>query len=235
MLNKKMILLLIVLTAVMIAASLHTYYIRTQAGGDLFWNADEAYVFLDIGARGYRFSYLQEFYWRVREAFGDVRLRDREHHSVVVLRVTPETVQRYVVDDMHPGSFDFFDGSIYAGDLDKEGGLLKWTGTHFEQPSPEEQRKLKGGAALANPPSFRNVNGWSKQQGLGLKEFDYQAEFPIELGGKPITLVAKSVNVASELSIDLLRPGRPPERIWYLDQRPRRVSKAEYERQFARR
>jgi hypothetical protein len=232
--RKKTILLLGLATAVIALASFHTYYIRTVAGGDLFWNSDEAYIFLKIGSRGIRLSYLQEFYWRLREALGEVHPPERGSDSVLVLRVTPEEVQRHAVGNMHAGSFDFFNGTIYATGLNKPTGegLLKWTGNHFEQPSQEELRKLANGALLTYPPSFRNVDGWSKQAGLGLKEFDYKAEFPIELRGEPITLVVKSIDLANEISIDLLRPGRPAERIFHQNQRFRKVSRREYEETF---
>jgi hypothetical protein len=59
-------------------------------------------------------------------------------------------------------------------------------------------------------------------------------EIPIEVGGQRIVLIAKD-HYYPDLwkALELQRPGDAPQRIWYLDERPRHVSREEYERSFS--
>lgn len=61
------------------------------------------------------------------------------------------------------------------------------------------------------------------------------ATVAMEVGGQPLTLLVKRAYNESDIFIDLLRPGAAAERIWALDERPRRVSKTEYEHTFEKR
>jgi hypothetical protein len=78
-------------------------------------------------------------------------------------------------------------------------------------------------------------DGWSKREfGTGPQE----ASFTINVGDKfelSFTNTPVKGTGYGAISIDLMQRGRPPERIWTLDGRPRSVSSAEYQEAFPRR
>jgi len=235
--NKTKVMVAIVICAAAVAAvSLRIYFIREDSGGYVLWNADGAYLFISVARRGLHVSY-PEYAWVVLEQFlHGGRDSDDNLSSFTVIRVTPSTVERHVVDlkGIAPGSgpdlYTPFEGRIYANCPDI-GGLCRWAGDHFERATEEEQRKLDGINRLIQK-DIDNENGWSKH-GLGPAPVDYkftiQADDKFELSVSNV--VAKKYGYGA-VSVDLLRPGQAPERIWYLDGNPRRVSKAEYDRVF---
>lgn len=106
---KKILTVLIVLTAVAVPlASLKVYAVSSASGGDLFWNAKEAYLFVGITTRGCSVSYLQFLPKVLMEFLGHVSLPDDTRNSGVVLRITSEIVQRFEVEDMAFGPFQLF-------------------------------------------------------------------------------------------------------------------------------
>jgi hypothetical protein len=64
------------------------------------------------------------------------------------------------------------------------------------------------------------------------KVFVEEDKLTVEIAGKPLSFVMNSGSISREAYVDLIRPGQPPERIWHLDERPHRVSRAEYYRVF---
>jgi len=223
-----------ILAAATVAASLRIYFIREDSGGYVLWNAGEAYLFISVARRGLHVSY-PEYAWVVLEQIlHGGRDADDNLSSLMVIRITPTTVERHVVD---PGTgrdlYTPFEDRIYANCPDI-GGLCRWAGDHFERATEEEQRKLDGINRLIQR-DIDDENGWSKH-GLGPAPVDYKftikADDKFELSVSNV--VAKKYGYGS-VSVDLLRPAQVPERIWYLDGNPRRVSKAEYDREFGRR
>lgn len=89
-------------------------------------------------------------------------------------------------------------------------------------------------AKLANldqhPWEFDNVDGWSMRQfgSTGPK-------FQLSLDGEPLTILYTGETWPPKpVSVDLIRPGQAPQRIWEFDGRPHRVSKVEYEGYFGK-
>ncbi len=234
-----MVAIAILSAAIVAAASLRMYIIVAGGGGYALWNTNEAYLFISVSQRGYHMSYL-EYPWEVlKEYFYVVPSHDDDLRSFTVIRVTPSTVERQLVDlkGIAPGSgpdlYTPFEDRIYANCPDI-GGLCRWASDHFERATGEEQRKLDGINRLIQR-DIDDENGWSKH-GLGPAPVDYKftikADDKFELSVSNV--VAKKYGYGS-VSVDLLRPAQVPERIWYLDGNPRRVSKAEYDREFGRR
>ena len=62
-----------------------------------------------------------------------------------------------------------------------------------------------------------------------------EVEFEFQIGGKPVRLIVKQGERDSNITVSLEREGQVSERIWYLDQQPHRVSRAEYEQTFGKR
>jgi len=228
--------------AVVLLSSFHAYYIRTDGGGQLFWNDKEALLFLQVNRTGYRMTYLGVLQEMVREMlpFGVPKPHDT-HSSVVVLRMTADSIERDILDNFWIAGIEPFEGALYTGNLLPGGTLMKWAGTHFERPTPEE---LKNYYAAANNlpagPSYDNVAGWSKRTIAGevarQSPTDYNetdTKITIELEGKQLTFTMNSGFISHEAYVELRRPGeQKPQRIWSLDEKPHRVSKREYEAAF---
>jgi len=212
--------------AVIFLCFFHVYYIGGSGDGDLLWNAKEAYLFVHGERRGYHVSYLGYLPELVKGYFGVIGSPDDESQFTLVIRITPSKTQRCE----EKGEFHYFtpiENNIYAGRNDEN--LWKWTGGHFEKASIEDQRKLSGTQRLSNK-DFNDANGWSGRFSITSK---IKEQFPITLDGSPLTVEATTLNfIEGEVSVDLMRPNRPPENIFKRNGQPRRVSKGEYERAF---
>ena len=210
------------------------YAIRDDCGGDLLWNADEAYVFMNVARRGFRISYVEYPWVILKELLNGVRGPDDERTSVAVVHITASGVEHHVVEmlDEEPANTpDFYtprDAYIYAN---YHGSLYKWTGNKFEAATEEEQRRLDGTNQLDEK---HMEKGWSKR-GFGAASTDYQ--FAVDVGQTfklEVTNKQPDRSRRSIVSLDVVRPAQAPETIWHLDGRTRRVSRAEYEHAFAR-
>jgi len=240
--RRRIIVAVIVLgLAVSALAWLRVYYVIDRSNGDLVWNSSDAYVFIGVVESGYTFTYLRYLGEMVREIFPfGASGPEKKHYHAVVLRITPETVQRYTFDNFQSGNVFAVGKTISAGGLLNETTPMKWSGAHFEPMTPAEEKEWRDGARAIPPgPAYDNVAGWSKRKvgGEVVRESstDYSendAQATIELGGQRLIFRMNSGFVSHEAYIDLLRPGRAPERIWHLNENPERVSKATYKRIF---
>lgn len=243
--------LVILLAAIGAASVLRIYLIREDSGGDVLWNANEAYLFIGVARRGANVSYLEYPWMLFREYVGGVPAPNNERGSVTVIHVGPSGVEQNVVEvaDASPGSgpgeYTPFEGRIYAN-CPEIGGLCRWAGNHFELATEDESKRLVSSSfpgveawsnrvfGLTSRP-FDNVAGWSKH-GIGAGPANVCARFSADVGGQ-FTLSEKSAPVDhtgyAAVSVYIQRPGQAPERIWYLDGHPRRISRAEYQRVFA--
>jgi hypothetical protein len=233
---------LVVLLAVILAASvLKVYLLREDSGGDVLWNANEAYLFIGVAYRGGHMSYLGYPWMILRESVGGVTGFNNESRSVTVIHITPSGLEKHVIEvaaappGSWPGEYTPFEGQIYAN-YPEIGGLSRWAGDHFEPATAEEQQRL-GGISRLSAVDFTNVDGWSKH-GIGEGPQGLFARSTTDVGGR-FTISEKGEPVGhtgyATVSIYQQRPGAPPERIWYLDGHPRRVSRAEYESVFGQR
>jgi len=77
---------------------------------------------------------------------------------------------------------------------------------------------------------FAGIEGWSKRgiKGESVGDHPGHYEFSIDLG-KEIKLLVRGGN---PVSVDVVRPNHASERVWYHEQRTRRVSKSEYKQIF---
>jgi len=218
------------------------HVVRGSGGGVLYWNANKALLFIQVSISGTRMNYLRYALEPLLVGMGHVRPPDNARCSqTFVIRVTQNDIQHYDADlyryaeEPYCGyHFALFDGHIYAGYL-AEDKLWKWSGTEFELASVEELRAFHGAMANDSAASrnlqFDNVDGWSMRT-LGQTAPMYQ----LVLSGQPLTMVFHGETwPPAPLSVDLMRPGQPPQTIWSFDGRPHRVSKAEYDRSFGSR
>ncbi|HEX5425294.1 MAG TPA: hypothetical protein VFW94_17225 [Candidatus Acidoferrales bacterium] len=234
-------LLIVLVMAVILAASLHVYYMRGYGSGDLLWNQTEAYLFVPVTHFGYRMTYLGLAGAMVKAIFPyGVTTPTEKHFSLVVLRITPTSLKRYTADNIEISFIEPFDGVLYTGNMLPGGTLMKWSGTSFEPVSPDEAKRYYANASkLPSGPSFDNIGGWSMRTAAGevlrRSPTDYvekDAKVTLSLDGEEMTFVMNSGYISYQASVDLLRPGKPAERIWQFNERPHMISRAEYQRLF---
>ena len=219
----------IIAAILLFAASFNLYYLRDDSGGQLLWNADEAYLFMTVARRGVRLSYL-EYRTVLKEWLNAPAFPTNQRVFLSVIRVTPSGIERHVgkvvgeTADI-PDFFTPIRQTIYAN---CQGTPCKWVGDHFENATPAEQKELDGINHLASDIDM-SMNGWSKR-GVGAVAGDSQ--FSIEIG-KQLTLKVRQGNVyrssSDSATVDLYRVGQPPQQLWHVNGQPRRVSKREYE------
>ena len=174
---------------------------------------------------------------------------DERCTQTLVIRVTGKSMQRYetelnrYADEAYCGfRYALFGGRIFAVSWPE---LWKWSGTSFERPTPEEYGAYAtaldaGKIASQHPWEFDNVDGWSMRQ-LGSTGPQYQfkgrpvTSTQVTLNGQQVSFMFSGETFPQMLvAVDLVRSGQSPQTIWNFDGRPHRVSKADYERAFAR-
>jgi hypothetical protein len=237
---------LVVCLAILIVVFAPIYYIRDDSGGNLIWSSDQAYIFITVVHRGYRMTCLRYVVEFLRELipFGASSPEDKSS-SAVVFRIAPGNLRRFDFDDMNLDSPDAIGQNIYVGNAENNGGLLKWSGDHFERASVDEQSALQTARAsgrIPAGPGYENVDGWSKCAAAGkvgtnaLHTYvEEDARVVIQLNSKPTTLVMNSGFITHQALIDLIRPGEASKRIWYLNQRTHRVTRDDYRHTLGRR
>lgn len=230
---------------------LKAYWIRNESGGWLFWNTEDAYIFINVRVDGFRPTYLGLVGQEIEAIFPfGAPTPDEKHLSVLVLHVTLGGVKQYTIDNCWLGSGpEPFHGELYAANM-ITGKDMKWSYDHFEPISEEKQLSLQAALRGDNNyfkstagPSYDHVEGWSKRTVAG--NFIYKTEnnrtvsiendsrLTIKVAGQNLTFLMNSGFVTRHGYIDLVRSGQPPERIWRWDEYPHLVSRAEYDRIFA--
>jgi len=228
--RKAVIICLILAGVLVISAYAKISLVRVNAGGTLFWHADEAYLFLDNVNEGVQMSCLSYLFEILKAMLGGSTARTNVSCSVQALRISRESVRSYTTDDVCLGSYRFVAGEIYSRASD--GSLWKWSGTGFVRASGDEARAYNA-LAPGGISGFDNVDGWSEHSGIAGGTRDGY-EVPFELQGEKMRLVTQqsSLPLEGEVTVDLVTPGQPPQKIWSLDQGTHLVSKAHYERIF---
>jgi hypothetical protein len=237
---RKKIVVLLVFLAILIVAFAPLYYVQDGSGANLIWSSDQAYVFVTVIHRGYRMNclrYVAEFLMEL-VPFG-ASAPDDKSSSSIVFRIAPGNLQRFDFDNMNLDAPDAIGQNIYVVNGENNGGLLRWSDDHFEETSIGEQTALRNAQTsgrIPAAPSYENIDGWSRSPAagkVGINHVEEDAKVVIQVNGKSITLVMNSGFFTHQRFIDLIRPGEAPQRIWYLDKRTHRVSRAEYEKTFS--
>ena len=152
--------------AILIILFAPVYYIRDEAGGNLIWNSDQAYVFMTVVHRGYRMNCLRLVAAFVKELVPfETFSPDDLSSSVIVFRFAPGNLQRFDFDNMNLDSPDGIGQNIYVVNRENNVGLLKWSRDHFERASAEEQNALRAAHSSGRIPAgpiYENMDGWSK-------------------------------------------------------------------------
>lgn len=228
--KKLIVAVFLVLGAVVALPLIKFYLIKSDGGGgDLLWRNDEAYLFLYDGPVGYHLSCAAWLMEPINEFF--YAPAPPENHAVfmTVLHISPSGVERHIQESkISINSLTPLGETIYSS---CPGGICKWTGARFELISNEEEQKMGGWKHLSNDWSeFANADGWSKRmiRSVGPGETTVHGQYSIEVGNQIKILVTEG----NPTSVDLQRPGKPSERIWYYERGTSMVSEAKYKRVF---
>src|SRR5260370_19175944 len=234
--KKKRIMLAAVLLIALVIASFRweLHLVADDAREDvLLWNSREAYLFVGWGRSGYRFTCAEYLFSHIPAYFGIPRTVDANRLSILVFRITPTAIERYVADpyQMDRGFLAYVPrgNTIYA--YHGIAILWTWAGTDFETLTVKEQRKLAIDASLfSSREDYTGVDGWSLRRSLTR----LAPEFKIELQGKPVTFFTKQNNSGKELSLELRLPGGTSQKLLHVKHSFHFVSKSEYDYMFKR-
>lgn len=220
----------ILAVAVALSAIFSAYLIRSDAGGEVLWNAKEAYFFIGMDTSGYHVKWIGYPLEYGLAKLGYVEPPNDDRRSLFVLHVTSSGAERHVFDlpDRSVGSgagqYTPRGGRIWAN-CPTLGGLCWWASDHFQLASPEEQRALNGIAGLSKK-DFDAGWHWDGVAAASLS----QRNIAIGVGQEFELLVSggRSPDGRGGISVDMQYPGRAPTRVFNLDVRVGRVSKTEY-------
>ncbi len=241
MVKKSLVVLIVVAGILFLLVYPSVYVIRGSAGGVLYWNPNQALLFMRGGSSGAHMSFLRYAMEPFLVSMGDVRSPDDGRCSqTLVIQITDNDVRRYDTDVGCVAAYDVFEGHIYAVNFPN---LWEWMETNFE-PVTVGERDFQAGratsmaAARSHPWEFDNIDGWSMRQ-LGAVGPKYQFKgrpvtlTQVTLGGQSVSFIFSGETFPQmPISVDLVRSGQSPQTIWSFDGRPHRVSKTEYERIF---
>lgn len=215
----------IVLIVVALAIFVKLDFIKDEGGGGyILWKDDQAFLFMGGSPIGYRMSVVRYLVEPILELFHAVALPADETSILTVVRITPAGVERSEQGSI-VGYYDIspIHDQIYARCA---GGICVLSGMRFQLLSDWDEQRT---GSLSRT-DFESPKGWSRRTiwpaHVGEKTAPY--EFSISLSDGENLLVRGG----NPVSVDLLRPNHAPERVWYHEQRTRRVSKAEYEKVF---
>lgn len=229
------ILVVAVLAVMALCLSKSIYFVREFAGGSIWWNGSQAYLFLHSGAEGHHLRSLAYPWEMFNERFYAPALPDDRRFAETVIRVTDSTVERNSADfgqnaASAPAFLTPFGEEFYA--MCQGMVLCKWTGTQFGPLTEEEQRNFGGIDHLIRGDIGNNpVNGW---YGRSVEPAPGD-QFLVTVGSKFSILVrneATGKNSYPDITIQLLRESQPPLSLWHVNGTPRRVSDKQYSAAF---
>jgi hypothetical protein len=230
--SKMLIVALLLVLGIVVALPLVKFhFIKSDGGGGyLLWKNDEAYLFLYDRPFGYRLSGVEWLMEPVKEFFYAPATPVDDASHLTIVRVTPSSVGRSMEESaLNLNSFTPLGGTIYST---CPGGVCKWTGAQFELVSDEEERKMGGlkQLMLNDRTELTSTDGWSKRliRAVGPEEAPVHGQFSIGVGNQ----IKIFVTEGNPTSVDLQRPGKPDERIWYYKRGTSLVSEAKYKSVF---
>lgn len=214
--------------ALVVAASRSLYFIREGHGGWVLSNESEAYIFIGISRDGLEISALRYPWMIFREHLHGVEPPTDQRAFLTVLHVTQSAAEIHRITeygDTSPAFFTPIEGKIYAN-CPALGGLCRWARDHFERADPAERMRLGGFDHLTGRETPTDPWGWSK--------VGFRPTFTVKVDDQCSLVINNPLDSFGQgpITIDRIRPGNPPERIWEYRLRGGRVSGAEYERAF---
>lgn len=229
--KKRVFILSAVVVLVLGAWLAQLYFVADHAGVILFQKGDEAYLFMGAGHTGWHFPALSFPLVKARQYFNIPPDVSDQIGLSLVIRVTPEGVQRWMNKSADVALLTPFNDGFYArcpGTV-----LCKWTDKGFVGASPEEEKRIGIDNLYAGSLVDTAVNGWTTHQ-LKVAPGDH---FEISLSRDVVIAVQNHSEYSGypNVTVVLLRAGRAPETLYGANTVPRLVSRSEYERAFGKR
>ena len=247
------------LAAAAVAVNYRIYAIVGNAGGYLLWDSRQAYIFVKVSDLGYDWSAI-EYPWvlfkrNVIGGFAAAEIPSDQTAYLFVARIMPSGIERRIVTlasrlDGGPGSdpdkFTPLEGRVYAfcpsliGRFVQDGrfvgkdmndGLCWWNGDHFDKATDEERNRLGGISLLTREDFQNNKSSWSRR---AFGAVPMNENFTVRVGEK-FRVTVDNVNKGWEnavVSVNILRPGTPPEEVGVFEARYGPSSRAVYQRLF---
>ena len=137
-------------------------------------------------------------------------------------------MEKNVAENILPDLYTPLGRTVY---VNVQGRLWEWSGSSFAPASVETVQKV-GGIFSLSADDITQPTGWSKRGGV-LSRLEDEVEFPMEIGGKILTVVVKRHKSDGDaISVDVLGIGQGREELWRTGRRPERISRLEYKRLF---
>jgi hypothetical protein len=199
----------------------------------LLWNSEEAYLFANWSRAGYHFTCFQYLFGYIPAFFGANHTYDDTRTSIIVIRVTPDRIDRHVVErnfsDLN-GDRGFrvyfpFGETIYGFDGRDP---WKWDGAQFVGARLEDPVRAEVANSAPSRQDFQNVNGWSAHHELPA----WPARSSIKLDAKPINFFVKTNDSRGELSLDVQLSNETPQSVLRVNRNLHLVSNTEYRTMF---
>lgn len=228
---KRKLVIAAVLVAITLVLSIEVNFVKDESSSGLvLWKGDVAYFFLGTAALGYRFRVFDYALEPLRQYVRAPTPASDNTSALSIIRVTSAGLERYEPkSSLSLSRVTPLSNAIYA---DCGVGPCKWTGTEFHLVSEAEGKEIGGESQLTSD-DFSNVNGWSRRRfwcwPVGYRLQPYAFSLTLKDGTK------LTVSGGNPVAINLQRPGRPVENVWYHKQETRTVSLEKYELTFRRR
>jgi len=208
------------------------HFVSDNAGATVFQRGNEAYLFLGAGHTGWRFPALL-FPLVIAKGYLHIPadISDQNSQSLVI-RVTPEGVQRWINETADAAFITPFQDGFYG--LCPGAALCKWTEKGFVLATPEGEERITIDDLQRGSLDNKVVNGWLTRE-LKLTPGDH---FEIKLDDGTTIAVENYAERdwgLQNVRVDLLRSGKAPETIYRAVGIPRLVTKSAYERFFPKR
>ena len=128
----------VIVPIVLFLALSKVYVVRSGASGTLYWNADKALLFIQLGTSGVRLSSARYAHEPFLVSLGDVRPPD-DHRCVesFVIQITEKDVQRFETPGYCFEHYVLYKSHIYTG-IPAQRQLSRWDGRRFEPATQEE-------------------------------------------------------------------------------------------------
>jgi hypothetical protein len=231
------ILTVLTLAAAVIVLLPRVYLTFDGAHGTILWNANEAYLFIDIRRFGHEMSAAGFPLFRITSQLGVVQEANDESGRLIVIRVSGSEVSQheqgisYRPPGSEPGQYTPRQGRIYAN-YPGLGGLCFWAADHFEPASPEQRRGFNGINGLTQ----KDFDiGWaSREFTVGSGDVDDVSTINVGSAFRLVLSDLGSKDADRTLTVDLLRPGQRAARIWSVDLHWGRIRGMEYRRIFTK-
>jgi hypothetical protein len=207
---------------VLVMAEVHRYHVRDSVSGRLFWHFDEAYLLLETTREGYRPSYLEICAKAVARLIVVFAWAPDDWQTwVTAIRITPNSVEKSTIVEAMD-RYAIFEGQLFNGPT------RKWVGTHYQQTSPDEQRRfLAGGGRLWPTRDFSNIEGWNHVCCFMPRVYG-RKQYPFEVQGKPMQLLVARNDDSGITTLSLQVGNQQPIQLLQFSHSGNVVSKGEY-------